>query len=169
MENNSDIVSEVANINISDSAPILSSRNFDLGQSHNNVHHDLRSNTGEDGNLLLQYSAKFASFFFINSLFILKVSLIKRSLRTVPGVFCPVALSMCSVAVFMRIGFVVGNSGFYQSIGLYILTFSIFVFTGLSVCAISTNGAIEGGGVYCKSSILFQILLKVFTILSLIE
>lgn len=124
MENNSDIVSEVANVNISDSAPILSNRNFDLGQSQNSVHHDLRSNTGDD------------------------VSLIKRSLRTVPGVFCPVALSMCSVAVFMRIGFVVGNSGFYQSIGLYILTFSIFVFTGLSVCAISTNGAIQGGGVY---------------------
>ena len=78
------------------------------------------------------------------------MSLIKRSLRTIPGVFCPVALSMCSVAIFLRVGFIVGNAGFYQSIALYLLTFSIFVFTGLSVCAISTNGAIQGGGVYCK-------------------
>ena len=53
MENNSDIVSEVANVNISDSAPILSNRNFDLGQSQNSVHHDLRSNTGDDGNLII--------------------------------------------------------------------------------------------------------------------
>ena len=30
--------------------------------------------------------------------------MIKGTLRTIPGVFCPVALSMCSVAVFMRIG-----------------------------------------------------------------
>jgi len=52
------------------------------------------------------------------------------------------------VAVFLRIGFIAGNAGFLASIPLYLLTFSIFVFTGLSVCAISTNGAIQGGGVY---------------------
>ena len=88
-----------------------------------------------------------------NSLFFfghVLVSTVKRSLRTISGVFCPVSLSMCSVAVFMRIGYIVGNAGFYQSIGLYALAFSIFVLTGLSVCAISTNGAIQGGGVYCK-------------------
>jgi solute carrier family 12 (potassium/chloride transporters), member 9 len=55
---------------------------------------------------------------------------------------------MCSVAVFMRIGFIVGNAGVLESIGLYVLAFAIFVLTGLSVCAISTNGAIQGGGVY---------------------
>lgn len=124
----SDIITEAVNINISDSAPILS-RNFDLTNS-NNSHalsiHDLRrSNDGE-------------------------VSLVKRSLRTIPGVFCPVALSMCSVAIFMRIGFIVGHAGVWQSIALFALAFSIFVLTGLSVCAISTNGAIQGGGVYCK-------------------
>ena len=50
----------------------------------------------------------------------------------------------------MRIGFIVGNAGVLESIGLYILAFAIFVLTGLSVCAISTNGAIQGGGVYCN-------------------
>ena len=112
-------------MNISDSAPILSSRNFDLNSNAN--FHDLRQQTN-DGD----------------------VDLVKRSLRTIPGVFCPVALSMCSVALFMRIGFIVGNTGVYESIGLYVLTFAIYVLTGLSVCAISTNGAIQGGGVYCK-------------------
>ncbi len=122
----SDIVGNDAgnNVNISDSAPILSSRNFDLNSNAN--FHDLRQQTNGD------------------------VDHVKRSLRTIPGVFCPVALSMCSVALFMRIGFIVGNTGIYESIGLYVLTFSIFVLTGLSVCAISTNGAIQGGGVYCK-------------------
>ena len=116
-----------ANVNISDSAPILhNSRNFDLNSNAN--FHDLRQQTS-DGD----------------------VDLVKRSLRTMPGVFCPVALSMCSVALFMRIGFIVGNTGFYESIGLYGLVFAIYVLTGLSVCAISTNGAIQGGGVYCES------------------
>lgn len=126
LDNASDIVTDHTAINVSDSAPILARNHFDLSQSSNSVHHDLSRATEAD------------------------VSLVKRSLRTIPGVFCPVALSMCSVAVFMRIGFIVGNAGVLESIGLYILAFAIFVLTGLSVCAISTNGAIQGGGVYCN-------------------
>lgn len=124
-DNASDIITESHTINTSDSAPILN-RNYDLSQQPglSSVYHDLRQTTDLD------------------------VSTVKRSLRTISGVFCPVSLSMCSVAVFMRIGYIVGNAGFYQSIGLYALAFSIFVLTGLSVCAISTNGAIQGGGVY---------------------
>lgn len=125
LDNASDIVTDHTAINVSDSAPILARNHFDLSQSSNSVHHDLSRATEAD------------------------VS-VKRSLRTIPGVFCPVALSMCSVAVFMRIGFIVGNAGVLESIGLYILAFAIFVLTGLSVCAISTNGAIQGGGVYCN-------------------
>ena len=125
-DNTSDIITETASIHLSDSAPILN-RNFDLTNNStlNNSFHDLRRQ-GDD------------------------VSLIKRSLRTIPGVFCPVALSMSSVALFMRIGFIVGHAGILDSIGLYVLAFSIFILTGLSICAISTNGAIQGGGVYCK-------------------
>ena len=130
-------------INVSDSAPILNNRrsnnnsnNLDFTFSHASIH-DLRSTS--DG----------------------EVTLVKRSLRTIPGVFCPVALSMCSVAVFMRIGFIVGHAGILHSIGLYALAFLIFVLTGLSVCAISTNGAIQGGGVYCKSQLLVSSIFKV--------
>ena len=93
--------------------------------------------------------------FYLTSVFILvKVATVQRSLSTLQGVFFPVALSMCSVAVFMRVGFIVGNAGVFESIGVYLLAFSIFLFTGLSVCAISTNGAIQGGGIYCKYRIL---------------
>ena len=52
MDQNSDIITDLGQVNVSDSAPILSSRNFDLSQSTNSVHHDLRSNTGDDGNKL---------------------------------------------------------------------------------------------------------------------
>ena len=76
------------------------------------------------------------------------MSLIKRSLRTLPGVFLPVSLSMCSVAIFLRIGFIVGNTGLWQSLALYLCAFAIFFLTALSVCAVATNGAIQGGGVY---------------------
>ncbi|CAH2269227.1 jg1747 [Pararge aegeria aegeria] len=49
-----------------------------------------------------------------------------KKVGTFAGVFCPVVLSMFSALVFIRM---VG-------------------FTVMSICAISTNGAVEGGGVY---------------------
>lgn len=134
-DNGSDNLSETANINASDSAPILNNTNYDLNANSNTTYgnsiHDLRRSDVE-------------------------VSNVKRSLRTIPGVFFPVCLSMCSVAVFMRVGFIVGMTGVYQSIAVYILAISIFVLTGLSVCAISTNGAIQGGGVYCNKNLIFN-------------
>lgn len=72
----------------------------------------------------------------------------KRTLRTIPGVFCPIALSMFSISLFMRIGFVLAHSGVLETLLQFGLSFLILFCTLLSVCSLATNGAIEGGGVY---------------------
>jgi potassium/chloride transporter 9 len=72
----------------------------------------------------------------------------KRTLRTIPGVFCPIALSMFSISLFMRVGFVIAYAGVLQTLLQFGLCFVILFCTSLSVCSLATNGAIEGGGVY---------------------
>ncbi|XP_026110997.1 LOW QUALITY PROTEIN: solute carrier family 12 member 9-like [Carassius auratus] len=64
------------------------------------------------------------------------------------GVVIPTLLSMFSVVVFLRIGFVVGQCGLYQTIAMLLVSYFIISMTVLSVCAISTNGALDAGGAY---------------------
>ncbi|KAI9529016.1 hypothetical protein NQZ68_015783 [Dissostichus eleginoides] len=64
------------------------------------------------------------------------------------GVVIPTLLSMFSVVVFLRIGFMVGHSGLYQAILMFLVMYFIICMTVLSVCAISTNGALDAGGAY---------------------
>ncbi|KAL8188199.1 UNVERIFIED_CONTAM: hypothetical protein K2H54_062889 [Gekko kuhli] len=45
-------------------------------------------------------------------------------------------------------GFVVGQAGLYQSLGMFVVAYFIIGMTVLSVCAISTNGALDAGGAY---------------------
>ncbi|KAG7523733.1 solute carrier family 12 member 9-like [Solea senegalensis] len=71
-----------------------------------------------------------------------------QKLGVVFGVVTPTLLSMFSVVVFLRVGFVVGQAGLYQSVAMFLVAYLIITMTVLSVCAISTNGALDAGGAY---------------------
>lgn len=53
------------------------------------------------------------------------------------------------------LGFVIGQAGLIEALAQFVLAYAILGLTVLSICAISTNGAVEGGGAYC---ILYQLL-----------
>jgi potassium/chloride transporter 9 len=71
-----------------------------------------------------------------------------NKLSTFSGVAVPCILSIFSVILFLRIGYVVGMAGIGSALGMLVLCYFIVLLTVLSLSAISTNGAIKGGGAY---------------------
>jgi amino acid transporter len=67
---------------------------------------------------------------------------------TFGGVFTPCVLTILGVIMFMRVGFVVGHSGFLLAFVILGLSKTITILTTLSLSAIATNTKVRGGGVY---------------------
>lgn len=72
----------------------------------------------------------------------------EKKLSTFFGVAVPTVLSMFSIVIFLRIGFVIGHAGFLQAVLMLVVAYIIITLTVLSVSAIATNGAVQGGGAY---------------------
>ena len=71
-----------------------------------------------------------------------------KKLGMISGVTIPCILSMFSIVLFLRVGYLVGYVGIVP--GLLILGASYFIvmMTVLSLCALCTNGTISSGGAY---------------------
>jgi amino acid transporter len=69
-------------------------------------------------------------------------------LGTFAGVFTPSILTILGIILFLRLGYVVGETGLARALIVIALANAISVLTSLSVAAISTNIRVKGGGDY---------------------
>ena len=67
---------------------------------------------------------------------------------TFGGVFTPCTLTILGVIMFLRFGYVVGNTGLYWALVILLTAKIITVLTTLSLSAIATNTRVKGGGAY---------------------
>ena len=72
----------------------------------------------------------------------------KKKFGTFAGVFTPSILTILGVIMYMRLGWVVGNSGLLGTIAIIIIAHVIAVTTGLSVSSVATDKKIGAGGIY---------------------
>ncbi len=72
----------------------------------------------------------------------------KGNLGTFAGVFTPSVLTILGIILFLRLGYVVGNSGLGRSLLIIGLANAISVLTSISLSAIATNLRVKGGGDY---------------------
>lgn len=64
------------------------------------------------------------------------------------GVFTPSILTILGLILFLRLGYVVGNAGLFQSIAILAIATAISLITSLSLSAIATNITVKKGGDY---------------------
>ena len=67
---------------------------------------------------------------------------------TLGGVFTPCCLTILGVIMFMRAGYVVGDTGLWRAIAILAIAKAITTLTTLSLSAIATNTEVRTGGVY---------------------
>ncbi len=71
-----------------------------------------------------------------------------KKFGTFAGVFTPDTLTILGVIMYLRLGWVVGNAGFWGTLLIVILAKTVTVCTGLSMSSITTNIKIGSGGAY---------------------
>ena len=71
-----------------------------------------------------------------------------NKLGTFSGVFTPSMLTIFGVVLFMRANFVIGEAGIIGATLILLVAEAIILLTSFSICAISTNMQIRGGGAY---------------------
>lgn len=64
------------------------------------------------------------------------------------GVFTPSLLTILGVIMYMRLGWVVGQSGLIGAIGVILIAHIISVTTGFGISSIATDKKIKTGGIY---------------------
>ncbi|KIV95053.1 hypothetical protein PV10_02755 [Exophiala mesophila] len=69
-------------------------------------------------------------------------------LNTFSGVFVPVSLNVLSILMFIRFGFILGQSGVIAMLAMLAAAYTINLITTMSISAIASNGTVRGGGAY---------------------
>ena len=64
------------------------------------------------------------------------------------GVFTPCTLTILGVIMFLRLGYVVGNSGIMLALAIVLVSKLITLLTTISLSGIATNTRVKGGGAY---------------------
>jgi amino acid transporter len=72
----------------------------------------------------------------------------KKRFGTFGGVFVPNILTILGVIMYLRMGWVVGNAGLYNTLIILLIANLITLFTSFSMSSIATNMRMKGGGAY---------------------
>ncbi len=71
-----------------------------------------------------------------------------KKFGTFGGVYTPSLMTILGVIMYLRLPWVVGSAGLYQTIGIILVAHVISVSTGLSISSIATDKAVGAGGPY---------------------
>lgn len=66
-------------------------------------------------------------------------------------------LNIFGVIMYLRVGFIVAESGIYEAVAIIVIASAVTLITTLSMSALCTNGVVLGGGAYvCMHCILLS-------------
>lgn len=71
-----------------------------------------------------------------------------EKLNTFSGVFVPTSLNVLSILMFIRFGFILGQSGVVGMLAMLSAAYLINLVTTMSISAVASNGTVRGGGAY---------------------